>query len=171
MLTYSTEQTTVDPSDPAIVGECALSASRPLRTGLVERLAARLRAAGLDRALASGVDPTGSPRLAARTVALTSTCGRSRMAEQLGRLVSTADRPHGAWAIPPNRPAVTANSAAISDLAELLKGRSPLYVRGLAALSQLLRDGTGPVYTGDAASLSASLSTARSALLDDRAPG
>ncbi len=164
MSARSAVQTPPGPSSQAVVARCGRTAARVLEPGRADRLAARLRSGALDRGLAAGADPTSSPRLAARAAALGSRDGRARIAENLERLIGAAEQPRGAWAVRPDRAAVIANRQAVRDVVEMLHGNAPLYVRGLAAVEQLLRDGTGPVYVGDADRLSVRLESARAAL-------
>ncbi len=70
-----------------------------------------------------------------------------RVAAGLERLLGLADHPPARrWYVRPAEPAVRANSAELSELAALLRGSRPLYARGVAMLSELLTDGTGPAY-------------------------
>jgi hypothetical protein len=109
------------------------------------RLAARLWAGTLDRALADGADPADCPRLAARAAQLTSRDARVRMADTVERFVLAAELP--SWGrVSPARGGVRANRARLLELAARLRDDAPVYARGMAELKLILRDGTGPAY-------------------------
>jgi hypothetical protein len=110
------------------------------------RLRARFRRVELDRVLADGVDPTGSPLLAARAAQLVRPRSRARLAEALERLALTAEAQAGRFRVAPRRQAVQANRATLLDLAGRLRRGGPLYARGIAMLELVLIDGTGPAY-------------------------
>ena len=52
----------------------------------------------------------------------------------------------------------------LGSLVSLLRGRSPLYARGLAMLGRLLADGTGPAYVGRPEALATCIREVRRAL-------
>ncbi len=156
-------QSTTEPADHSTVAAYEPAAERLFNPTRLDRIAARIRASALDRALADGADPSGSPRLAARAAVLASGEGRAQIAENLERLLAAADHPRGAWTVRPDRAAVATNRQAIRDLVELLRANVPVYVCGLASLQRLLRDGSGSVYVGDAERLRANLERARAA--------
>ncbi len=171
MSTRTAIQTATDSNAHAAVAACEHAAERVLNPSGLDRLAARLHAAGLDRRIAAGADPASSPRLAARAAVLAGPEARVQIAEDLERLLGAAEHPRGAWTVRPHREAVTANRAAVRDVVDLLRGPAPLYVRGMAALCGLLRDGTGPAYVGDADRLAAGIEDAHAALQGARAAG
>jgi hypothetical protein len=113
---------------------------------VMARLRARNRRVELDRVLAEGADPTGSPLLAARAAQLASPRRRARLAEALERLALTDDGQAGLFRVAPRRQAVRANRQALLDLAVRLRRGGPLYARGIAILELVLIDGTGPAY-------------------------
>ncbi len=113
---------------------------------VVTRVRARGRRMELDRALAAGIDPSGSPLLAARAADLVRPRTRRRLAEALERLALTADARAGLFRVVPRRQAVQANRQALIDLAGRLRRGGPLYARGIAILELVVIDGTGPAY-------------------------
>lgn len=117
-----------------------------LRQGGVARLAARLRGSSLDRALARGADPLATSQLAARAQLLTSPAGRAQAADAVEHLVRAAYGPHRRWWALARHNTVLAHSSELHALASLLRSERPVYARGVAALNELLSDGTGPVY-------------------------
>jgi hypothetical protein len=128
------------------------------------RLAARLRAAALDRALAAGADPSASRLLAARALALTAPAARRELAGAL-EVVLRGRHSRSRRRLAPPRAAVDANAETLSELAALLRSGAPLYARGLARVAMLITDGTGPLYARcDDAALAAALRAARAAL-------
>jgi hypothetical protein len=130
----------------------------------LSRLLARALARRLDAALIAGANPAGSALLAARAARLTSARGRESLADSLHGLVHAAHGPQRRWWALGSRATVLANASELDALAMLLSSETPLYVRGLALLNELLTDGTGPAYSGDATALSRALADARTAL-------
>lgn len=119
--------------------------ARLFTPGRRTRVAARLRAAGLDRALADGADPADCPRLAARAAQLTCRTARVRLADTVERFVLAAELP--SWGrVSPARGGVRANRAQLLELGARLRDDAPVYARGMAELRLMLRDGTGPAY-------------------------
>ena len=127
------------------------------------RLLARCQAGRLDRALAEGVSPEESASLAARAERLTSTEFRRDLAASLQRiLLATGQpprvRPARPLAAPKSRgaahpPRIPLSHARISQSARPLAGLAsrlaepgPVPVRGVAMVTRLLSDGTGPLY-------------------------
>ena len=128
----------------------------------VMRALARLRSRTLDRELIGGADPAVSAQLAAHAARITAPCERSELAEILDHLARSDAEPWTATRIRPHRTAVRANASELHALAALLRGRSPLYARGIAMLRALVRDGTGPAYTDrNGRALASELRTAR----------
>lgn len=140
------------------------ASTRTLAPTAPARLLARLRAGRLDRALIEGADPAGSSVLAARAAVLTSERNRAALADGLRRLSAASRGPRSRWWALGWTAAVEANSADLLGLARLLESGTPLYARGLAAVSELLSDGTGPAYSGNASALARAVSDAREAL-------
>jgi hypothetical protein len=148
-----------------LVAEEAERLRRAMRPPVRARVAARVFAGRLDRALVAGADPAASPRLAARAWMLTSRSTRSELADGLDRLIATAQLPPPRRRALPRHSSVLANSKLLRELAETLRGSSPLYASGIAMLCLLLSDGTGPVYTAsDGRALEGELHRARAAL-------
>jgi hypothetical protein len=125
---------------------------------------ARARAAGLDASLADGADPSASAALAARAAVLGTPRARGQIADALDALVRACAERGRRWIVRPHRGAITANEAALRELSDLLRDPRPVYVRGIALLNRLLRDGAGPVFLGDGARLAAALDDARRAM-------
>jgi hypothetical protein len=123
------------------------------------RLAARGRAGRLDRELARGTSPEASASLAARAMMLTSMPFRRDLAASLRRIVLAVGEPppfqHAASTLPAEArpPRIPLSEARISrsaglltELASRLVQRGPVPVAGVAMVSVLLADGTGPLY-------------------------
>jgi hypothetical protein len=127
------------------------------------RLLARCQAGRLDRALAEGTSPEESASLAARAERLTSTEFRRDLAASLQRiLMATGESPR----VRPARPAVASKSPdaahppriplsrarigqsarPLAGLASRLSEPGPVPARGVAMVTRLLSDGTGPLY-------------------------
>jgi len=94
------------------------------------RLLARCAAARLDRELAAGTPPETSAGLAARAMALTSAKARRDLATS----------------VPVNRARISQAAVPLAHLAECLAAPGPVPVQGVAMVSRLLADGTGPLY-------------------------
>jgi hypothetical protein len=120
------------------------------------RMAARCRALRLDRELADGTSPEASASLAARAMRLTSTQFRRDLAVSVQRILVAVGQPS---AILPSRPVagrplhvpicrvrVSQSAPLLAELAGHLAGPGPVPVQGVAMVSQLLADGTGPLY-------------------------
>jgi len=128
------------------------------------RILARSQAARLDRELAAGASPEASAILAARAMRLTSMEFRRGLAASLQRVLAAAGEPailrsqpvagpaSLAAARPPRVPLRLArigpSAPGLAELAGHLIQPGPVPVRGVAMLSQLLADGTGPLYRG-----------------------
>lgn len=148
-----------------LAAEQADRVRRALDPPLSARVAARVFAHRLDRALIAGADPADSPRLAARAAMLTSRSIRGELADGLDRLIATAQLPPPRRKSIPRHSSVLANSKLLRELATTLRGSGPLYAGGIAMLCTLLTDGTGPVYNGtDGRALEGELLRARAAL-------
>lgn len=115
--------------------------------GVTARVAARLRRDALDRALIEGADPAATGQLAARVAKLTSRSTRQEVARGLDHLACDGREAGGRWRVRPSRAAAAANAPELRALAARLREPGPLYVRGIAMLSRLLTDGTGPAYS------------------------
>jgi hypothetical protein len=115
---------------------------------VIARVAARMRAASLDRALAAGVDPQSSPALTARAGLLRTRRMREAVASAIYQTLKDASvgvRPTSVR-VPPARGAVRRNRRELLELAAELRQASDVSARGVAATCVLLGDGTGPLY-------------------------
>jgi hypothetical protein len=132
------------------------------RSTMLVNLLARLRSDALDRDLIGGADPAASVQLAAHAARITTAAERSELAEFLDHLARSANEPRTLARVRPYRAAARANATELHALAALLRGRGPVYARGVAMLRALIRDGTGPAYTDrDGSMLAAELCSAR----------
>jgi hypothetical protein len=68
------------------------------------------------------------------------------MAEALERVVIASSLPRRLTTVRPAIPAIRANRGRLLELAWMLRDDRPVYVRGLAELMLVLRDGAGPLY-------------------------
>ena len=120
------------------------------------RMLARFRAARLDRELAGGTSPEASASLAARAIRLTSTHSRRDLAASVQRLLVAAGQPPAILPTPPvaghpprvplRRARISQSALRLAELAGHLVQPGPVPVQGVAMVSQLLADGTGPLY-------------------------
>jgi hypothetical protein len=112
------------------------------------RLAARLRATSLDRALAAGTDPAISPALAARAELLRTRRMREAVASGIYQTLkdATVGVPPRSMRVPPAREAVRRNRRELLELAAELRQAADVSARGVAATCLLLGDGSGPLY-------------------------
>jgi hypothetical protein len=112
------------------------------------RILARLQAPWLDLALASDADPAGSPQLERRAAHLLSHLNRVTVVGALRQ-----SRRSAGTRIDPRDPRVPVDPEEVQiaerqlvELEELLIGTGPVYCRGVAMASQIVSDGTGPLY-------------------------
>jgi hypothetical protein len=114
--------------------------------GLRARVFASRRS--LDEALADGASPVWSPQLALRARQLVSRGSRQHLAASLERLVEEAKRSVAprAVAVPLPRREILEAQTSLFSIAARLRDERPVYARGVALLSRLLSDGTGPAY-------------------------
>jgi hypothetical protein len=145
--------------------------SSTLRPGWPLGLLARLRPRALDHALIAGADPAHSRQLAARARLLTSSRNRAALAAALERLPGLAPTPPSRFRVRPSEHAVAANEERLRELGALLWGDTPVYARGVADVGQLLSDGAGPLFCGDALTLERRLVRARASMLGATQPG
>ena len=120
------------------------------------RMLTRAAAARLDRELAAGTSPETSATLAARAMALTSTKARRDLATSVQRILAAAGQPRAAppapaaasrpARLPLNRARITQSAGPLATLARSLAAPGPVPVQAVAMVSQLLADGTGPLY-------------------------
>ena len=119
------------------------------------RMAARCRAPRLDRELAGGASPEASASLAARAMRLTSMQFRHDLAASVQRIPVAAGQPPAVLPspaaghpphVPIRRARISQSAVLLAELAGHLAGPGPVPVQGVAMVSQLLADGTGPLY-------------------------
>lgn len=117
----------------------------PLRV----RVLARLQAPWLDLALASGADPAGSPQLERRAAHLLSHLNRVRVVGALRQSRRSAGTrvDLGDPRVPVDPEEVRMAEARLLELEELLISPGPVYCRGVAMASQIVSEGTGPLYS------------------------
>jgi hypothetical protein len=137
------------------------SPSRPRR---LVRLLALVCAGALDRRLIESPDAALSPLLAARGARLSEPRTRVLLAEGLERLLDASDGPRGRWSAVASREPLRANRDRLRELALTLRGDTPLNARGIAIVSDLLGDGTGPAYHGGSDQLAQRLEQALAAM-------
>jgi hypothetical protein len=120
------------------------------------RALSRMLARSLDRKLAEGRSPESHRLLAARAQVLVSPVERLALAHRWADLLMYARRPPNPRnpRVPTNREILLASEPVIRAILELMVMPTPGHVSGIAKLSWLLSDGTGPVYNrGTAAEL------------------
>jgi hypothetical protein len=133
------------------LGQLTLRRLRPWH-----RVLARSAAARLDRELAAGASPETSAGLAARAMTLTSAKVRRELAASVQRILAAAGQPPAAVRspaaalrparVPVNRALISQAAVPMAKLAGCLAAPGPVAVQGVAMVSQLLADGTGPLY-------------------------
>jgi hypothetical protein len=116
------------------------------------------RATRLDRELAEGISPEASAPLAARATRLTSMEYRRDLAGSLRRILAVAGNPALPVAarsplgtsrpvrVPLRTSRIGRSAPQLAELAAHLLQPGPVQVQGVAMVSQLLADGTGPLY-------------------------
>lgn len=109
---------------------------------------ARLLGPGLDHRLAVGRPPESRRLLAARAQVLVAPATRLTLAHQWIDLLAQARAPRAGRdpRVPVNRAGLVANEPEIRALLDVLASPAPVPVRGIASMSRLLTDGSGPVY-------------------------
>jgi hypothetical protein len=120
------------------------------------RVLARCAAARLDRELAAGTSPETSASLAARAMQLTSAKARRDLATSVQRILAVAGQPPAAMPVPAaavrpariplSRSRISQSAGPLAHLAGCLAAPGPVSVQGVAMISRLLADGTGPLY-------------------------
>jgi hypothetical protein len=127
------------------------------------QLLAACQAGRLDHELAEGASPEASAMLAVRAMRLTSMGFRHDLAESLQRIimVSTGEpvpvrsapvaapkSPGAARAprVPLRQTRISQSARLLADLASRLAAPGPVPVRGVAMVTRLLSEGTGPLY-------------------------
>ncbi len=130
----------VDPVDHCITPK---SATRG------ERLLARLHGGRLDHALAAGASPEASAELALRGQCLVRPSERRALARSVLRLLAEAYRPAPRLfrsGSPIRRDQVRGAAAELQSLVDHLLAPVPVSARGVAHVTVLLSDGSGPLY-------------------------
>jgi hypothetical protein len=120
------------------------------------RVLARCAAARLDRELAAGTCPESSVTLAARAIQLTSMKFRHDLAASLQRILAAAGHPPAVMPsrvaavspprLPLSRAQISQLTGPLARLAGYLATPGPVPAQAAAMASQLLADGTGPLY-------------------------
>ena len=121
----------------------------PRSWGLLTRLKAATGRTELDRRLARGADPESSRELACRAHVLRGWRVRHAFADGLERVVREAETPSHRYtaAVPVARDEVLAARNDLLRVAEALRAEPAGDVRGIAEVSLLLTDGSGPLFT------------------------
>ena len=126
------------------------------------RLLAQCQAGRLDRQLAEGISPEASAALAARAMRLTSLGYRRDLAASLRRIVVATGEPAAVRSVqvaasksagaarplrvPIRHARVSQSARPLAELATRLAAPGPVPVRGVAMVTRLLSEGTGPLY-------------------------
>lgn len=135
-----------------------------------ERVKAGLCAQHLDEELAHGASPDATGPLALRAQTLARESFRRGLARSARQILAEAERPPAARpslgpAVPVCRDRVRAAAPELAELIDRLQFRGPVPVRGVAQVSVLLGDGSGPLYhRGSQDDLRARLTEAAGAL-------
>jgi hypothetical protein len=121
----------------------------PSRPSLRVRARVWLNRRVLDAQLADGADPTGSEELRLRARQLRNPKERARLADSVGRLITTAERRNQSGVIRPQDAfgpsEVIASRELLGALARRLRDPRFDSPQGLAMASILLRDSRGPL--------------------------
>jgi hypothetical protein len=134
---------------------------------LAIRARAWCRASRLDAELAAGGDPWSTRELFARACQLLAPRTRATLATRLDALVADASRPGLVIRPAPiQRRAVLDAREALLALRRRVGGVEPVGLRGIAATSRLLGDGSGPVYNAGAGESLLAAAERIAALLD-----
>jgi hypothetical protein len=107
------------------------------------------RRSRLDREIAEGRDPTGSPEHVLRAAQLTDAAARRRLARSLREAVADTDpsrAPRLGSAVPVYRAEVASWAQGLLGLAETLERSGPANPCGVARTLALISDGTGPLF-------------------------
>jgi hypothetical protein len=116
-----------------------------------ERVQARLRAHGGDRALAEGASPDDSVVLALHARRILSPRARAALASSLRRIVyTTQDGSTGRTGAPFSRPQVRRATVELVELADRLDRAGPIAPQSVAMARVVLADGSGPLFRHDA---------------------
>ena len=120
----------------------------PRNPGLWDRMMAHVRAFTLDRDLARGASPDATVQLSLRARRLTGMRERRVLARAIRRFVEQAGLPVGQrWPpVPVCWDLVRASATEFEFLADRLARQEPVSARGVAQVSMLVHDGSGPLY-------------------------
>jgi hypothetical protein len=113
-----------------------------------DRLLAGALAASLDRQLAAGRLPLSGQALAIRGRELATPAARRELAQRWASVLDRVSRPPVPRSprVPLHRGAVIAAEDDLHAMISVLTSGRPIDARGAAMASELLRDGTGPLY-------------------------
>jgi hypothetical protein len=122
-----------------------------MSTTIMTRLRTRLHRASYDEKLAFGASPASSPELLLRAGQLLDPAQREHLAAALQRVVLEAQNqwpPAAADIVPLRHPAIRECAPELTSIVRRMRDDGePLGVRGVAMVSQLLHDGTSPLYS------------------------
>jgi hypothetical protein len=112
------------------------------------RLVARLRASGLDAALAAGASPDSSAPLSLHAHALISAKHRRKLSDEILHILHKAQRPRSPFdpTVPICRRKILNARAALETITDHLQDPGPVATPGIAQIRLLLKDGSGPLY-------------------------
>ena len=140
-------------ADPAMLcnpspGYCSWVGPRLDRPALALRARVFASRRSFDEALPAGASPVWTPELALRARQLVSHSSRQQLATSLEGLVKEATRsvPPRAVAVRLPRREILEAQTTLFSIASCLRDERPVYARGMALLSRLLTDGSGPAY-------------------------
>ena len=114
-----------------------------------DHIRAVVRSATLDADLAAGTPPETSPQHALRAGRLVCVTTRQRYAGALRRILNEATTPAPFGVVvgaPVHGPQVRACADTLNRLIDTLDTPGPVAAAGMAAVVQLITDGTGPIY-------------------------
>jgi hypothetical protein len=136
------------PATLLLIEPCGPQRLTPLFDRRWARLFARLFASSLDRQLAQGRSPDSSRLLATRAQELASPASRYALAQSCANLLVQARRPSIMRnpRAPLNRDGIIACEVHIREMIEALSTPLATPARGTAMVSQLISDGSGPLY-------------------------
>jgi hypothetical protein len=132
---------------------------------LAVRIRTRFGRGALDKALATGADPSGGAELTVRAEQLSSPAERARIANALVEALGDARRGEPmTLRLRPQREVVRDAADDILALVLRLRDDRPVGIAGVAAAARLVDDRRGPIYRHDAGDLRDAIRSARSAL-------
>jgi hypothetical protein len=129
-----------------LLDECGCPAAHPVYPW--DRFLVWLQVHRLDADLARGVSPEATPALALRAQMLVSMAARRDLARSAQRILTSATRrsPHGRLPVPVCRDRVRDSAGEFGELISRLLAGGPVAARGVARVSVLLGDASGPLY-------------------------